>query len=312
MNAQAARQVFTRTLLELAREDPHIIALCTDSRGSVTLIDFARELPDQFVECGIAEQNAVGIAAGLANAGMKPFVCGPACFYSLRSAEQVKIDLAYSNSNVKIIGVSGGVSYGALGMSHHSAQDIALMRAIPGLTVLLPADGRQTEAMTRALTSYVGPVYVRMGRGEVQDVYGKYPRFEIGKASVRRRGNESSIIACGEMVFPAMEAAKLIKKKKIESTVIDMHTLKPLDEQVVSEAAATGAIVTVEEHSVVNGLGSAVASLLAQHKPTPMNILGLPDESLYTGTNAQVFEHYGLTPGGIFAAAKRLLLKMHI
>jgi len=307
MSMQIARVAFTRTLLSLARENANLFALATDSRGSVTLGDFACELPEQFVECGIAEQNAVSIAAGLANAGKKPFVCGPACFYSLRSAEQIKIDLAYSNSDVKIIGVSGGVSYGALGASHHATQDVALMRAIPGLTVMLPADGYQTEALTRALATHTGPVYVRMGRGAVPDVYNSNPPFTLGKANILRQGKDLSLIACGEMVYPALEAAKLLKASRIETNVIDMHTLKPLDEEAVLDAAAAGAIITVEEHSIHGGLGSAVASLLAQRKPTLMRILGLPDEFLYTGTSAEVFEHYGLTPQGIVEAAKEML-----
>jgi len=307
VSKQTAREAFARTLLALAREDARLFALATDSRGSVTLGDFARELPGQFVECGIAEQNAVGIAAGLANAGKKAFVCGPACFYSLRAAEQIKVDLAYSGSDVKVIGVSGGVSYGALGASHHATQDVALMRAIPGLTVVLPADGHQTEALTRALAAHTGPAYVRMGRGEVPDVYEKNPPFVLGKANVLRRGGGVSLIACGEMVHPALEAARLLAAEGIEAGVTDMHTLKPLDEAAILDAAAAGAVVTVEEHSVHGGLGSAVASLLAQHRPTPMRILALPDEALYTGTSAQVFDHYGLTPRGVVQAAKELL-----
>jgi len=307
MSKQTARHAFTRTLLALAREDARLFALATDSRGSVTLGDFARELPGQFVECGIAEQNAVGVAAGLANTGKKVFVCGPACFYSLRSAEQIKVDLAYSNSDVKVIGVSGGVSYGALGASHHATQDVALMRAIPGLTVVLPADGYQTESLICALAAHTGPVYVRMGRGEVQDVYEKNPLFTLGKANVLRHGNDISLIVCGEMVFPALEAAKLLAASGIEANVIDMHTLKPLDEGVILDAAAAGAIVTAEEHCVHGGLGSAIASLLAQRRPTPMRILGLPDEVLYTGTSAEMFAHYGLTPQGIAHEAKELL-----
>ena len=307
MSKQTARMVFTRTLLALARENANLFALATDSRGSVTLSDFARELPAQFVECGIAEQNAVSIAAGLTNAGKKPFVCGPACFYSLRSAEQIKVDLAYSNSDVKVIGVSGGVSYGALGASHHATQDVALMRAIPGLTVVLPADGFQTEALTRTLAAHTGPVYARMGRGAVPDVYEKDPPFTLGKANILRHGRDLSLIACGEMVYPAVEAAKLLSASGIEVSVFDMHTLKPLDEGAVLTAAATGAVITIEEHSVHGGLGSAVASLLAQRKPTLMRILGLPDEFLYTGTSAEVFEYYGLTPQGIAEAAKELL-----
>jgi transketolase len=273
----------------------------------VTLGDFARELPDQFVECGIAEQDAVGIAAGLANAGKKPFVCGPACFYALRSAEQIKIDLAYSGMNVKVIGVSGGVSYGALGASHHATQDIALMRAIPGIAVVLPADGPQTATMTRALARHVGPVYVRMGRGEVPDVYGADAPFELGKANVLRRGGAAALIACGEMVHPALEAARFLEAEGLPTTVVDLHTLKPLDEAAVLEAAATGAVVTVEEHCVHGGLGSAVASLLAERMPTRMRILGLPDELLYSGTSAQVFERYGLTPQGIAGAVRTLI-----
>ncbi|MCL2866315.1 MAG: transketolase family protein [Clostridia bacterium] len=307
MSKQSARIAFTRTLSMLARKDPRLFALATDSRGSAALDDFARELPEQFVECGIAEQNAIGIAAGLANTGKKPFICGPACFYSLRSSEQIKIDLAYSNSNVKIIGVSGGVSYGALGASHHATQDVALMRAIPGLTVVLPADGNQTEALTRGLASHIGPVYVRMGRGEVPDVYEKDPPFTLGKANVLRRGSDVSLIACGEMVYFTLETAKLLAQNGIEATVIDMHTLKPLDEEVILDAAAAGAVVSIEEHNIHGGLGSAIASLLAQRRPTFMRILGLPDEVLYTGTSAQVFNHYGLTPQGIAQAAKELL-----
>jgi len=307
MMKRAARMAFTRALLSLGREDARVFALVTDSRGSVTLADFARELPAQFVECGIAEQNAIGIAAGLANAGKKPFVCGPACFFSLRAAEQIKIDLAYSNSNVKVIGVSGGVSYGALGASHHAIQDVALMRAIPGLSVVLPADACQTEALTRALAVHNGPVYVRMGRGEVPGVYENNLLFVLGKANHLRHGKDISIIACGEMVYPALEAAKELAGDGIEARVVDMHTLKPLDEEAVLEAAACGAVVTIEEHSVHGGLGSAVASFLVQRKPTPMRILGLPDEVLYTGNSTEVFTHYGLTPQGIVRAAKELL-----
>ena len=306
---KAVRKAITETLLALAREDRTIFALATDSRGSVTLGDFAAELPNQFVECGIAEQDAIGIAAGLANAGLKPFACGPACFYSMRSAEQVKVDMAYSHTNVKIIGVSGGVSYGALGTTHHATQDIALMRAIPGLAVVLPADANQGAAMTRALAAYEGPVYVRVGRGAVEDIYGPDAPFELGKANLLREGGDLAIIACGEMVYPSLKAAEALAEKGIQARIIDMHTLKPLDEAAVLAAAETGAVVTVEEHSVHGGLGAAVAELLSQQKPTRMRILGLPDEPLYNGASADVFVHYGLTPAGIAAVAEQLLDK---
>ncbi len=307
MGVKAARKAITETLLELAREDRSIFALATDSRGSVTLGAFADALPGQFVECGIAEQDAVGIGAGLANAGLKPFVCGPACFFSMRSAEQIKVDMAYSHMNVKVIGVSGGVSYGALGTTHHATQDIALMRAIPNMTVILPADANQAAEMTRALASYAEPTYVRVGRGDVPDVYGENPPFEIGKANVLREGGDVALIACGEMVYHALEAAKLLANDGISATLVDMHTLRPLDESTVMLAAETGAVVTIEEHSVSGGLGGAVAEVLCQRKPTKMRILGLPVEPLFNGASQDVFDHYGLNAGGIAGAARALV-----
>lgn len=304
---KAARKAFTETLLELAKQDKRIFALATDSRGSVTLNDFVKELPDQYVECGIAEQDAVGIAAGLACTGLIPFVCGPASFYSTRSAEQVKVDVAYSHTNVKIIGVSGGVSYGALGGTHHAVQDVAFMRAVPGLQVIIPADANQAVAMTKALAASTEPAYVRMGRGAVEDIYPENAPYEIGKANVLKEGNDAAIIACGEMVYPSLKAAELLAEKGVNVRVIDMHTIKPLDVEAVLAAAETGAVVTVEEHSVCGGLGAAVAEVICQNKPVKMKILGLPDEYLYSGTNKEVFEHYCLTPDGIAAKVEELL-----
>lgn len=305
MKTEAARVAFTRTLLELARADKTIFAAATDSRGSVTLTDFAAELPNQFVECGIAEQDAIGISAGLASAGLRPFVCGPACFYSLRSAEQVKVDIAYSHMNVKVIGVSGGVSYGALGSTHHATQDIALWRATPGLEIFLPADGPQTVALTKYLAKSNEPAYVRMGRGEVPNVYDENDApFTPGKANVLRRGTHAALIACGEMVYHTLAAAELLAAEGVSVSVYDMHTLRPLDEAAILEAAQTGFVVTVEEHDVHGGLGGAVAEVLAQQKPTKMRILGLPNEKLYTGTSAEVFAHYGLTAEGIAQAVR--------
>lgn len=304
---KAARKAFTEILLELAKQDQRIFALATDSRGSVTLNDFVQALPDQFVEGGIAEQNAVGIAAGLACTGLIPFVCGPASFYSTRSAEQVKVDVAYSHTNVKIIGVSGGVSYGALGGTYHAVQDVAFMRAVPGLQVLIPADANQAAAMTRALAVSTEPAYVRMGRGAVEDIYPETPPFEIGKANILREGGDAAVIACGEMVHTALKAVELLAEKGVNVRVIDMHTIKPLDEAAILHAAETGAIVTVEEHSVCGGLGAAVAEFICQHKPVKMKLLGLPDEYLYSGSNHEVFAHYGLTAEGIAANVEALI-----
>ena len=304
---KAVRKAFTERLLELAREDARIYALATDSRGSVTLNDFARELPGQFVECGIAEQDAVGIGAGLARVGLIPFVCGPASFYAARAAEQIKVDVAYSHTNVKVIGVSGGVSYGALGGTHHAVQDIALMRAIPNLQVFLPADANQMRKLTEALARSPEPAYVRMGRGAVEDVYPEDAPFEIGKANILRNGGDLAIIACGEMVYPALAAADLLEEKGVRARVIDMHTIKPLDAAAIVDAARTGAILTVEEHSIHGGLGAAAAEVAAQRCPCRMRILGLPDETLYSGTSREVFEHYGLTAQGIAEAAEELI-----
>lgn len=301
---KAVRKAFTETLVSLARENKCIWALATDSRGSVTLTDFARELPEQFVECGIAEQDAVGMAAGLTLEGITAFVCGPASFYAARSAEQVKVDVAYCHRDVKVIGVSGGVSYGALGGTHHAVQDVALMRAIPDLEVFLPSDARQAEELTRYLATSGRPAYVRMGRGPVPEVYGEDCPFEAGKANFLRRGRDAAVIACGEMVYPALQAAQLLAEEGIEISVIDMHTLKPLDEAAILAAAETGFVVTCEEHSVHGGLGAAVAEVLCQKRPTKMQILGLPDETLYSGTAAEVFAHYGLTAEGIARAVK--------
>ncbi len=304
---KAARKAFTETLLELAKEDPTIFALATDSRGSVTLNDFVDALPNQFVECGIAEQDAVGIAAGLSNLGLRPFVCGPASFYATRAAEQVKVDVAYSRSNVKVIGVSGGVSYGALGGTHHAIQDIALFRAVPNMTVILPADANEAAAMTRVLAKNSEPTYVRMGRGAVPDVYDPDVNFEVGKAIWLRNGKDAAIIACGEMVYHANEAAKLLEAEGILVSVLDMHTIKPLDEESVLKAAQTGAVVTVEEHIIRGGLGGAVAEVICQNHPVKMKILGLPDETVYSGTSTEVFEHYRLNAEGIAEAVRELL-----
>ncbi|HBE80927.1 MAG TPA: transketolase [Firmicutes bacterium] len=309
LNTIACRKMFTDTLLELAQKDRNIVVLTTDARGSVTLDKFAEELPEQFIEIGIAEQNSVGIGAGLATCNKKPFVCGPACFLSARSLEQVKVDAAYTHTNVKLIGVSGGVSYGALGTSHHSLHDIAVMRAIPGITIVLPCDVYQTRKMVTALVEYEGPVYVRMGRNAVPNVYleNDVP-FKLGVANILMDGRDLTIIGTGETVRLALDAGMLLKEKGIGSKVIDMHTLKPLDEVAILKAAKeTGRVITVEEHSVHGGLGAAIAEVLAQNNPVPMKILGVPDEPTVAGTSAEVFKHYGLTAENIARIAKKML-----
>jgi transketolase len=297
--------MFTDTLLELAKKDRDIVAVTTDARGSVTLDAFANELPAQFVELGIAEQNAVGVSAGLASAGKKAFVCGPACFYVARSLEQVKIDLAYSGNPVKILGVSGGVSYGALGASHHSLHDIAVLRTFPGMHIVLPCDIYQTKLLVKELIDYPYPVYIRVGRNAVPNVYeNENVEFKIGKANLLLDGNDLTIIGTGETVYHCLQAGKKLREQGINARVIDMHTLKPFDKEIVVKAAKeTGRIITVEEHSIFGGLGSAVAEIVSQNCPVPVRILGIPDENAITGTSMQIFKHYGIESEGIFAAA---------
>ena len=304
---KAIRQAFTETLLALAHQNPKLAALATDSRGSVTLTEFAEQLPQQFVECGIAEQDAVGIAAGLANAGYIPFVCGPACFFSLRSAEQIKTDVAYSGSNVKIIGVSGGVSYGILGATHHAVQDIALMRAIPDIEIFLPADAEQMRALTAYLARSGRPAYVRMGRAAVPDVYPEGQTFTPGRAMQVTEGNDVSILACGEMVYTAVQTAKLLRQRGISASVWDFFSIRPLDTQALMQAAEAPLVVTLEEHSVHGGLGGAAAEVLIQRKPIRMVILGLPDETLYHGDSADIKAHYGLDAEGVAQRVAREL-----
>ena len=300
----ACRKSFTDTLLELAKQDKDIIAVTTDARGSVTLGDFAKELPEQFVECGIAEQDAVGIAAGLAHSGKKTFVCGPACFYVARSLEQVKVDLAYSRNPVKVLGVSGGVAYGALGATHHSLHDIAVLRTFPGMHVCLPCDARQTRRLVRMLVDWPHPVYVRVGRAAVPDVYDddSFP-FEPGKAHILLDGSDLTIIGTGETVYHAYRAGLELKEHGIGVRVLDMSWIKPCDtEAIVSAARHTGRIITVEEHSRYGGLGAIVTETLSEH-PVPVRIIGIPDEDVVHGNNKEIFHHYGMDSEGIVKSA---------
>ena len=300
----ACRKMFTDTLLALAKEDRDIIAVTTDARGSVTLGDYAKELPEQFVECGIAEQDAVGISAGLAHSGKKVFVCGPACFYVARSLEQVKVDLAYSQNNVKILGVSGGVAYGALGATHHSLHDIAVLRTFPGMHIVLPCDARQTKKLVELLVDYPYPVYVRVGRAAVPDVYANDDfEFQMGKANTLLEGTDLTIIGTGETVYHAYQAGLRLRENGINARVLDMASIKPCDAEAVLKAAKeTGRIITVEEHSKYGGLGAMVTEIISED-PVPVRILGIPDENAIHGTNLEIFAYYGLDAAGIVKAA---------
>jgi len=290
------RKAFTDALLANARLDSTIIAVSTDARGSVTLTDFAKELPAQFVEVGIAEQNAVGLSAGLASTGKKVFVCGPACFYVARALEQVKVDVAYSGFNVAILGVSGGISYGALGATHHSLHDLAVLRTFPGLSVVLPCDIHQTRQLVSCLLEHPRPVYIRVGRNAVPDVYtADNAPFTPGIANCLMDGEALTLIGTGETVWHCLEAGKQLAAIGVRVRVLDMHTIKPLDEEAIIRAAReTGRLLTVEEHSVFGGLGAAVAEVVVQQAPVPMKLVGIPDENAPAGSSPQLFRHYGL------------------
>ena len=309
MNKIPNRQAICEVLMEKAKTDRDIVVLCSDSRGSASLTPFANAFPEQFVEIGIAEQNLVSIAAGLAKCGKKSFAASPACFLSTRSYEQCKVDCAYSNTNVKLIGISGGVSYGALGMSHHSAQDIAAMAAIPNMRVYLPSDRHQTKCLVETLLEDDKCAYIRVGRNPVEDIYEEENcPFEMNKATWLRKGSDVAIIACGEMVRPANEAAKLLEAKGISATVLDMYCVKPLDTEAVIEAARNAKlVVTVEEHAPFGGLGSMVAQVVGEHCPRKVKNLALPDTPVITGTSPEVFHYYGLDAEGIAKTVEELV-----
>ncbi len=308
----SCRHAFAAALLELARGNRQIYAVCSDSKGSAAMGDFETALPGQFVEVGIAEQDAIGIAAGLSRCGKTVFVSGPASFYAARSLDQVKVDVAYARSDVKVVGISGGVSYGALGSTHHSLHDIAVMRAFPGLEVFLPCDAASTAAVTDYMAGSGRPAYMRIGREAVPAVYGgseaaATPEFQPGRANILRYGDDCSIIAAGEMVKPALDAADLLLRQGIRARVLDCWSIKPIDEAAIEAAAReTRFIITVEEHSIHGGLGAAVAEIVVQSSPLPMKILGFPDEWAPAGSSAELFAHYGLTAKRIASVAAEL------
>lgn len=309
MNKVSNRQVICDVLMENAAADKDITVLCSDSRGSASLSSFADKFPKQFVETGIAEQNIVSIAAGLANCGKKSYVASPACFLSTRSMEQAKVDVAYSNTNVKLIGISGGVSYGALGMTHHSANDIATLGSVPNMRIYIPSDRHQTRELFENLLKDNKPAYIRVGRNAVEDVYteGSVP-FYMDKATVVCEGTDITIIACGEMVKPAKDAAEKLKEQGISAKVLDMYCVKPIDKASVEAAAKeTKAIITVEEHTFIGGLGAMVSQIVSSSTPKKVINLSLPDSPVVTGNSKEVFDYYELNESGIVKTALELM-----
>lgn len=309
MNKIPNRQAICDILVERAKTDEDIVVLCSDSRGSASMAPFANAYPEQFVEVGIAEQNLVSIAAGLAKCGKKPFAASPACFLSTRSYEQAKVDCAYSDTNVKLVGISGGISYGALGMSHHSAQDIAAMSAIPNMRVYLPSDRFQTAKLIEALLEDAKPAYIRVGRNAVEDIYTQEDTpFVMNRATVLAEGTDVLIVACGEMVRPAFDAVMLLREKGIGAGLLDMYCVKPLDrESLIAAARKVKAVITVEEHSPFGGLGSMVSQVVGSECPRKVVNMALPDEPVISGTSKEVFDYYGLNAEGIAERTEREL-----
>ena len=302
-------EIFAETLQRLAQADRNVLAVTSDSRGSGKLGPFGKALPSQIVEVGIAEQNLVGIAAGLASAGKHAFAVSPACFLTARSLEQIKNDVAYSDNRVKLIGISAGVSYGALGSTHHSLHDFAVLQAINNIDIVAPADNFETRAVIEAAIHHPRPLYIRFGKQAMPNLHSPETPFEIGKAIVLSEGSDVTLIAIGETVPRAVQAARLLSEAGISAGVISMHTLKPFDEAAVIRAAQQSkALITVEEHSVYGGMGSTVAMLLMQRQLyRPLKIVGFPDEYTVTGSQNEIFAHYGITGEGLAETAKKLL-----
>ncbi len=302
-------EVFAETLLELARNDRDIVVVTSDSRGSGKLVPFAETLPEQIVEVGIAEQNLVGVAAGLASAGKKVFAVSPSCFLSARALEQVKNDVAYSANPVKLIGISAGVSYGALGSTHHSLHDYAALRAINNIDVVAPADNFETRQAITAAVDYPRPIFIRFGKKPMYDLYNSGATFEVGKAVTLREGTDLTFVCIGEPTYRAMFAAGVLEKEGISCRVISLHTLKPFDTDALLHAATnTRALITVEEHSVYGGLGEQCAAILLQHGVhVPFKIVAIPDEYTVTGSQAEIFEYYGISGEGLAATAQAVL-----
>ena len=300
---------FAATLEELAKANPNIIAVTSDSRGSGKLAPFGKAFPKQLVETGIAEQNLVGITAGLAVCGKKPFGVSPACFLTARSLEQIKNDICYSDVPATLIGISAGVSYGALGTTHHSLHDLAVLRAIHNISIVVPADNFETREAIRAAAKSSKPVYVRFGKATMFGLHAPETKFEIGKAIPLRDGSDVAFIATGETAVHALLAAGQLAGRGLNGRVISLHTVKPLDAETVLKAGREcRAVITVEEHSVHGGLGEACAAALMQAgMSVPLRIVGIPDEDTVTGAQADIFRHYGISMECLSETALKLL-----
>jgi transketolase len=303
------REGWGRALVELGRENPNVVVLVGDLAGSTMVDLFQKEFPDRFIECGIAEQNMTTIAAGLSLAGKIPFLATYGAFATCRAADQLRVTVCYSNLNVKIGGAHGGISVGPDGATHQALEEIAFMRALPNMTMIVPSDIHETFKATKAAAVIKGPVYIRFGREKVPVVTAQSSPFEIGKANIMREGNDIAIIACGVMVYEALVAAEELEKSGVKARVINMHTLKPLDEAaIISAAKECRGIVTAEEHQIYGGLGSACAQVVAKEYPVPMEYVAVKDRFGESGQPDELLTAFGLRSSDIIEKAKKLVL----
>ncbi|CAA7599703.1 Transketolase C-terminal/Pyruvate-ferredoxin oxidoreductase domain II [Acididesulfobacillus acetoxydans] len=309
---EATRNAYGRALLALGAENPDVVVLDADLSKSTKTADFGKKYPERFFNMGIAEQNLIGTAAGLAAAGKIPFASTFAVFATGRAFEQIRNSVAYPKLNVKIAATHAGITVGEDGGSHQAVEDVAIMRALPNMTVLVPADGTETRQMILAAARYDGPVYIRMGRLDVPVLYDDSYRFQIGRANVLRRGRDAAVMANGVMVAPALEAAEELAREGLDISVVNVSTVKPLDvDTIVRVAQGVGAIVSAEEHNVIGGLGSAIAEALAEHHPLPLERVGLKDVFGESGRPQELLEKFGLTRKDIVAALRKALSRKH-
>ena len=302
-------EIFADTLLQEAQKDKDIIVVTSDSRGSGKLVPYGKALPDQIIEVGIAEQNLVGVSAGLAANGKKVFAVSPASFLTARSLEQIKADIAYSNLPVTLVGISAGISYGQLGSTHHSIHDYAVLRCINNMTIVSPADNLEASAVIQQAVHYPHPLYIRYGKKSLMDIHQSNQSFEIGKAITVQEGEDVTLIATGETVPRAVLAGKILKERGINPTIISMHTIKPFDLITFHQSIKNSkCLITLEEHSIYGGLGEQCASIIAQENlKIKLKILGIPDEYMVNGSQSDVLDYYGMSPEKIADTAQQLL-----
>lgn len=298
----STRDGFGEGLVQAAEQNPQVVGLCADLTESIRMNLFSEAFPDRFIQVGVAEQNLVGVAAGLAIAGKVPFAGSYAVFSPGRSWDQLRVSVCYSNLNVKLVGGHGGITVGPDGATHQALEDIAITRVLPNLTVVVPCDKEEARKATLAIAGHRGPCYLRLGRDKVEEVTTSQTPFELGKAITMREGTDATIIACGLMVQEALKAAEELAAKGKNVRVLNMHTIKPLDEKAILKAATeTGLIITAEEHQIIGGLGSAVAEVVAEHHPVPVLRVGMKDSFGESGSGKELLEKYGLDSRAIIS-----------